>query len=259
MGEKENNNGITLDLTKTVNEVVENSLGKPTKEVGNILGTTLGFFKNTILYPMQKYNIYAEAKLEAYAKELEEKMLEIPEDKLVESSVNILGPAIEGLKYNLNEEHIKEMFTKIITGDMHADIKGKMQPSYIEVVKQLSKDDALFLKEFVNYKTSEFYAIDLQLKAEKIGFKRIGRIIAKDLSGNEGLDWLDEIVIDNLSRLNLVELRFDEYFTNDALYEKIFENVKNRCDGANKEKLQYKKGMLKLTTYGKNFVEICIK
>lgn len=59
-------------------------------------------------------------------------------EERVESSINIVGTTIESLKYNLDEEHIKDMFTNILISDMTKDKKEKVLPAYIEIVKQLS-------------------------------------------------------------------------------------------------------------------------
>lgn len=250
---------IKADLTDTIKEVSTNALEKPTKEVGNILGTTLGFLHNTVLYPMQKYNIYAQNKLNEYAKELENKIEEIPSEKLVEASVNILGPTMEGLKYNLDEEHIKNMFTNILAADMNIDTKNKVHPSYIETVKQLNAEDAIFLQNFMKFKTKSFCSIELKLVSnEDKGYSRVGRAYYLHEDADTPIRLLDPIVVDNLSRLNLIDVQYDEYFVNNNKYDLIFEELSKKLTVAEKHSLEFDKGILKLTDYGKNFVEICI-
>lgn len=128
---------LKADLTEPLNNITKNSLDKPSKSLGDISGTMLSFVHNFFLYPMQKYNIYAENKLEQYESDLKAKINEIDPEEIVESSVNIVGPTIENLKYNLDEEHIKDMFTNILISDMTKSMKSKVQPSFIEIVKQL--------------------------------------------------------------------------------------------------------------------------
>ena len=133
---------IKADLTKVTENAYNDTLKEPLKSSSKITSTVLNFFYNTVLYPMQKYNLYAEDKLKKYAEDLQNRAKKIPEKNLVNPRVNILGPTVEGLKYNLDEEYIKEMFTNILLSDMDNRKQSKVLPSYIEIIKQLSKEDA---------------------------------------------------------------------------------------------------------------------
>lgn len=262
---------IKADLSESANKIINNTFEGPTKEAGKALGTVLGFFNNTILYPFKKYNLYAESKLQKYAKDLENKVLEIPESRLVESSVNILGPAMEGLKYNLEEEHIKEMFTNIIVSDMDSSKKTKVIPAYIEIVKQLSREDALFLKKIKESVVPELYAIKTKyvlegeysfIPGEK--FFMYNKEIIESQGENvtvrsyEGrTEKINQFIIDNLERLNLVELQFGEFFTDENTYNRIFQEIEPQCNRMSGRRLKYDKGKLSLTELGKNLLDIC--
>lgn len=67
------NANVDLDLTKTTNDIYNDALKKPIASSSNVIETVVDFFHNTILYPLQKYNIYAKNKLENYANRLQEK------------------------------------------------------------------------------------------------------------------------------------------------------------------------------------------
>ena len=110
---------LNLDICSSLNNSINNVLDKPSKEIGTSIGTILEFFNNTFLYPLKKYNIYAERKIAQFKEELTEKMLKIPKEDLVEPSMNIFGPTLEALKYNLDEKYIKEMFTNILLADIN--------------------------------------------------------------------------------------------------------------------------------------------
>lgn len=158
---------ISANLSDTVNEAYKDAAQKPLQSSSKAIATLLDFFNNTILYPMQKYNLYAENKLNTFANELQEKASNIPKENLIEPKINILGPTIEGLKYNLDEEHIKEMFTNILLSNMDNRKQSNVHPSFIPIVQQLSKADALLLKTLKYECTLENFIIKPKYVLEK--------------------------------------------------------------------------------------------
>ena len=246
-----------LEVKADITKPIETALTEPLNSSSNIITTVLDFFHNTVLYPLQKYNLYAKNKLYNYAKELENRVKQIPEENLIHPRVNILGPAIDGLKYNLDEEYIKEMFTNILVSDMNNKKQNKVLPAYIEIIKQISQEDALFLKNFANLKIN-VYALDI-IKYDVVHNSSIplGKELA--LSENEIIK-LNDIVIDNLERLNILKIYDDRYITNSPLYDLCFKKVKHKYTNFNplQISLTYQKAILKITDFGKNFIDICL-
>ena len=246
-----------LEVKADITKPIETALTEPLNSSSNIITTVLDFFHNTVLYPLQKYNLYTKNKLYNYAKELENRVKQIPEENLIHPRVNILGPAIDGLKYNLDEEYIKEMFTNILVSDMNNKKQSKILPAYIEIIKQISQEDALFLKNFANLKINS-YALDI-IKYDVVHNNSIplGKELA--LSENEIIK-LNDIVIDNLERLNILKIYDDRYITNSPLYDLCFKKVKHKYTNFNSLQisLTYQKAILKITDFGKNFIDICL-
>lgn len=257
---------VHVDMSESTNKALSNVLDKPTKSLGQAGGIILDFFNNTILYPMQKYNIKAKYKLEDYAKSLEEKLKEIPEEKLINPKINVIGPAFEALKYNMDESLLKDMFTNLIINSANIDYRGKVLPSYVEIIKQLDPRDALFLTNFKESDISSFRCITLKISTESgKGYAKPGNnfiLICKNNSVKPTFIHtlkLDNIIIDNLERLKLVELNFNEWYTeNSYLYDTLFNSVTTNIRVAENQTLSFDKGILKLTDFGKNFIDICL-
>lgn len=268
----------SIDLSEAGNEILKNALSKPAKSTGGILSTTLDFIHNTLFLPMQRYNLYAEAKLNNFKSALNSSIDQIPKEKLVESSVNILGPTVEGLKYNLDEEHIKKMFMDILLADMNTDTKSKVLPAYIEIVKQLSVKDVAFLEILFHYKHVDIY--DIQNHLTFGANHEIIKLVAPDLSekGVRGMsnllsiyitgdtmNELDKIVIDNLERLKIVEISDKIYNFSPKNRQEIFNKIKYKYDlkdnlaGEPKMEIKYTCKCLEFTTLGSNFADICLK
>ncbi len=250
---------ISADLSDTLNEGYKDAIQKPLQSSSKAVTILMDFFNNTILYPMQKYNLYAESKLNNFAYELKNKASKIPNENLIEPQINILGPTIEGLKYNLDEEHIKEMFTNILLSNMDNRKQGKVHPSFIEVVKQLSCEDANDLKFLKEKNKTDLPIMNVKYKLTTSEFifptKNIFLIHEDDVYDS------DALVINNLVRLNLIEIDYTHCLTDEYIYEQGFNKIKPYFDipeGYDIKELGYDKGILRFTQYGKDFIDICL-
>lgn len=249
----QNNLNLQLDLTKVANKTYDDLASKPLKSTGNVGSTVIDFFHNFILYPLQKYNIYAESKLQNYKDELVKKANNIPKENLILPRVSIFGPTLEGLKYNLDEQYIKDMFTNILISDMDSTKQSKVLPAYIDIVRQLSKDDASFLKilrESEPYSKGFFY-IELH-NLEK--YILLGYTDSKGTLSNFNIIKLNPIIIDNLLRLRLIEIP-SRFFTKQEVYNKMYEIVTSNYIITYGN---YTPKILSITDFGKNFIDICL-
>lgn len=202
-----------------------------------------------------------EYKIKEIDQKLEEKYNKIPDENKTEPRTNILGPAVDVLKYNLEEEHIKDMFINLISKDLDKTQQPKVLPYYVEIIKQLSSKDAKFLK-LLNDNNGSVCSIMLRVKIPDdhsgidldkfiiYGYKKQGQhTIYSSLL-------LDEIVIDNLQRQQLIEVKYDAWYTKRTdEYECLFNAQK---DYYSIENLTYKKGFVRFTSLGKNFTSICL-
>lgn len=204
-----------------------------------------------------------EYKIKEIDRKLEEKYNRIPDQNKIEPRTNILGPAVDVLKYNLEEEHIKEMFINLIGNDMDITQQSKVLPSYIEIVKQLSKNDAEFITNLKsNNLIDELPIIKLKLVSnENSSFNYISPSFICLSDGNY-LE-IPQLILDNLIRLQILEVDYETFFKDETNYNKSFENLKNdsrfiQYSKTQTKHLEPKKGLLLFTNFGKNFIDICL-
>ena len=167
------------------------------------------------------------------------------------------------MKYNLDEEYIKEMFTNILMSDMDDRTQNKVLPSYIEIVKQLSKDDAKFITNLKsNNLIDELPIIKLKLVSnENSSFNYISPSFICLSDGNY-LE-IPQIVLDNLTRLQILEVDYETFFQNATSYNKSFENLKKiskfiQYSNKPNKHIEPKKGLLLFTSFGKNFIDVSL-
>lgn len=248
--------------TDTINksiDIIDESTKETRKELDKI--SAKGVHKLSQLFWASPLGIKADVyiqerpyKLKKALEEMQAKYDLIPTEYQVEPSSYIALKGVNELNYCLEEDYIKEMFQNLLIADMDSRKQNKVLPAYIEIVKQLSIEDALFLLNFKNTKTT-FFA--LMLINYDIAPNPIGKelIISKDK-----VITLNDIVIDNLERLNIIKLYDDKYLTNIQLYDIGFKLIQDKYvkHGPIQLKLNYRKALLMITDFGKNFIDVCL-
>jgi len=66
------------------------------------------------------------------------KLKDIPVEKLVPPEPNIAVPSYEALRYSLDIEELREIYTNLLASSMNTDTKDYTHPASVEIIKQLS-------------------------------------------------------------------------------------------------------------------------
>lgn len=256
----------TIELA---NKVYDDGLSKPTKVLGNGLSTCLSFLGAIISPKMYEYIQNAEYKKKEIDKRLANKYNTIPEEKRVKPRMNIMGPAVELLKYNLDENYIKDIFINIMSSEMNEEKQDKVLPSYIEIVRQLSKNDSQLLKSFYDLyrsKGKRQFPLDIIKAKQKNeeGYRELEKYVIGKASKEGSVVTLhtiklNPIIIDNLCRLELIKIHNESYIPNMNDYDMAFDSIKNNYSGLENYEIYYEKGILEITEYGINFLNICFE
>ena len=253
---------IKSDTVDKAIEIIEDS----TKETRNALDqkTSRGINKLFDLLKSTPIGIKAEVyiqerpyKLKLAMDEMKKKYENIPQVNRTEPSSYIALKGVNELNYCLDEDYLKEMFENLLVSDMDTRKQGRVLPAYIEIIKQLSNNDAKFLKtlndlrklKFSNFPILKIIYVD----SNKNPIYNENDLILIDIS-TENVTQIPAIVIENLLRLNIIEISFSNYLPNNSIYANAFHKlVENK-----KDLFDFKKGMLNITNYGLNFIDICL-
>lgn len=187
----------------------------------------------------------------------------IPTEYQVEPSSYIALKSVNELNYSLDEEHLKEMFENLLISDMDSRKKDRVLPSYIGIINELSKDDALFLKNLKSKNLIKKLPI-IRLKLVNNKTSNFGYVSNYSICFKNG-DFISipPIILDNLLRLKIVEIPFDEFIADATSYEKTFEALSklpsfSQYASSNISHLTYQKSKLEFTSLGTNFIDICL-
>ena len=185
---------------------------------------------------------------------LAEKLKHIPEDKIVEPEPYVAVPALQQLSYSLDSEELRELYANLLASSMNIDKKGEVHPAFVDIIKQLAPDEAKLLKYFSSQEVIP--AIEIQLKSESgKGYTVLDKL---DLHIPGGvLDVYDnyQVYVENLCRLQLIEMPQGIHYTDERLYTALENKVV--YVGIPKERIQFGRKIIRLTQFGAKFTEIC--
>lgn len=84
-----------------------------------------------------------------FSKDLGEKAAAIPVEAIIEPKASIAGPALQGLAFAHEEPDLKEMYLNLLATSMDARAFTKAHPAFVEIIKQLTAEEADLLKAFL--------------------------------------------------------------------------------------------------------------
>ncbi len=260
------------NLTEPIKQVTERVVIPPTAEVSKGITKLLSVVTTFIDNATYKYIANSEMKKKQFLEELTQKYNSIPEDSLKEPNINILGNVMDSLKYNLNEDYLVEMYTNILISDMDSRTKNKCHICFVEILKQLSKNDLEVLKRIYMMKHTssipfgKLNIVDSNNKPLKYEFHSPIYITNID---NYVIDDYNAFStsIENLNRLGLIEINYIKYYTDKAIYDLLIQKVLSSCThilndlrSDNPEAtFGCEKAILTINNLGYDLMQICLR
>lgn len=247
---------VTAAVTSFATTIATNGTKAPLETLDNLWYLAFG-----------RLNLFAEKKkaqhqrsLEEYKDSIAEKIISIDENDLQEPQMSVVGPALEASKYYIEEESLREMFANIIAASMDKNKASNVHHSFVEIIKQLSPEDAsniMFFKENKSQAIVEFRGYVPNDGGYVISSTNVFHGDRSDIiTGKE-----NSTSITNLSRLGLISISYDEEFNNNERYDiyknsSYFKALQNESDDVMKFAL--KEGIARLTPLGASFIDVCV-
>ena len=249
-----------LEQTKGVAVAAYKDLVRPSAKP---LGEILSLFPRTIRLAFsgwEKWLINREESLRQAAAAIEEKVMKIPEEKVVEPEAYVAIPAIQQLSYCQNSDELRELYANLLVSSMNTDTKWQVHPSFVDVIKQLNPDEAKFLRSFPANANLLVPLVDVE---ENIGVNSWIFLMTNFTNYNlELLEHPENICsyIDNLARLSLIEI-YNRPITDEQRYKSLEEHpmILRFKSGIAQKIVRCVQKAFKLTNYGVNFVKVVCK
>ena len=241
-------------------EVVVKHLPKTTSSIDNVVCSIVDIF-DTLLAPFQALKIYKDAKIKELKDGLEKKIKQIPEEDLKDGAdLNVIGPALEALKYTFMNDELREMFENLLASSI--DKRKCVFPSFADIIRQLNSDEAKLLKYFSKH-GKDYPLVDLHYVLENgKGYREISVNFSNIGYGLLENPEMISAYLNDLNRFGLIDIPSGVYLTNDELYHDL-ENHQFIAEKKNmiffeKGKFEIKKKKMVITDYGLAFFVACI-
>ena len=259
------------ELTKAIVEQSEGVLQETYKDIvspsAKPVGIMLSLLPRTIrlgLSKWEKWVINGEESLRLTAQALKEKVDKIPEEKQCEPEPYIAVPAIQQISYCYDSEELRELYANLLASSMNTEKKTTVHPSFVDIIKQLTPDEAKILSRMPRTSVQNLPLIDVAIKVKDGGEHACARNIISptfyDLCEHpESMSGY----IENLKRLQLIDIPSHQSLTDVTLYNVILESemVKTlKRTTVLPESMEWKinKKTFNVTDFGVDFIQCCV-
>jgi hypothetical protein len=94
-------------------------------------------------------------------------LAKVPKEDLEKPQMEIIGPIIEGIKYQNESSILYEMFSELLTSSINKNRLGDVHPAFPGIIKQLSPDEAIILFFLKRRKYQSEITMDLDNESHK--------------------------------------------------------------------------------------------
>lgn len=102
---------------------------------------------------------YGSAQFERVQRFIHRSVEEVPEQNRIPPAAQILGPVVEGIRYEDEGGPIDEMFNQLLSRSMDSERVNEAHPAYPALIRQLSPDEAQLLRiVWDSHRTGRVYA-----------------------------------------------------------------------------------------------------
>lgn len=234
------------------------------QEIGKSL-KTLGGVINVALAPLAAM-VYGYEKIgEHLKKKLESRLSAISPDNIIAPPLQVVGPLIERYKYIHDNDDLSEMFVNLLSNAMDKDKVRKAHPSFVNVISELSPDEAKLIKYFSKEDTLPKLDVQIKAKPPEEEFGYINVYFNFTLLGEKaGLTYEDltSYYLSNLERLRIISCTYNsESYKNKDYYKPLqespnLEKIKKMYE--DEYIVESKEGVIQITDFGKLFIEAVI-
>lgn len=241
----------SLTCHKTVLQPTVQGVGKVISRIPRAINAAFSALDKWILN--KEYNVNETKQL------LAQKLEKVDPKKIITPEIYVAVPAIQAISYSMNSEELRNLYANLLAKAMNSDTKDLVHPSFVEIIKQMSPNDAVIFRKLMKRRANPI--VDLVLETRENG----SFIIQTNISDFDMKNVKNTCIsIDNLIKHGLISSPSGRYYSDSKLYDKIllsdyFLEQKQQYSTIPKEyKFNYKKGMIIKTNLGISFYNVCV-
>lgn len=237
--------------------VYQDSLQPAAKQIGQSL-EVVAKTVNIALAPI-KALVWGYEQIEGFiTTKVAEKLKNIPKENIITPPPQVAVPAAEALRYTGHEENLRELYANLIATAMDNQTANKAHPAYVDIIKSMTSDEAIFLKVFIEESTHPLIDINAANKTTPGHFIVLSNF--SKLWSGISLKHPDLLpaYIDNLCRLGLLQIPIGSTITDKGIYESIendelLDSLKETITKKDR-KVTFTRKIVQVTTFGQQFI-----
>ena len=207
MSEEKTEVAATIDAVSKLAQnvpIYQDLLQPAAREVGKNLETASKLV--TVALSPVRGLVWGYEKIENYLTETLSKKLEgVPENRISPPPAKIAGPVFESLRFCAEESQIRNMFANLLANSMDSETADFAHPAFVEIIKNLSGDEAKILNYFSENNITSLPVIDQAARfssnnGQTVIYRNV--TLLGELSGCNRPDLISSY-IDNLIRLGI--------------------------------------------------------
>jgi hypothetical protein len=254
-------NAVT-GLVKAV-PIYQDALQPAAKEIGKALGTVARTV-NIALAPVSAL-VWGYDQIKDFVdNKVSEKLENVPEENIVTPPPHVAGPALESLRYTGSIEELKELYANLLASSMDSATTRDAHPSFVEIIKQLSSDEARLLTALISIEQVPAVTIRNNREDDTGGRDQLRNFTV--LGENTGVQDYYRIpnYLDNLCRLGLIEIPVHYVLIGEDTYKHLDEHpvvkeIASSIDQIEGRKSELVHKTIIVTGLGRQFINTCVK
>jgi Abortive infection alpha len=227
------------------------------QQTGKALSTVIGL-GNTVLWPIQWANERSRIYLEQNLQEYRERLQHIPTDDIVAVAPEIGVPIAEKLSY-VSDKKLADLYITLLTTASKSATVSEAHPSFVNVINNLSPDEAKILEYFVLKENIEYVTAIWQ--SPTVYNIAADLIVSNELSEKLIYSQNTSAYFSNLAGLGIISIHSDRQAHNSHEYPKIEAQCKEKfpveMSPSPDKLLDFKRGLISTTTFGRQFINAC--
>lgn len=260
---------------ETINQAYNDGLQPVVKETGKMVGRIPRAI-NAALASLDQWILQKEYNVAETQRALEKKLQAVNPEDIVSPEPYVAVPALQSISYCLSNEELHNLYANLLAKAMIKNTKNEVHPAFVEIIKQMSPNDAIVLKDILA-KDGIVAKVNFSIVIKRTGLHLVGQ--SSETEGkqftesiyNISCDTLSEeqisISVDNLHRLGIIDF-FDIKLSDSSLYNfatesKLYREVhdlyeKMKTTNEYPDYIDTQKTCATLTLFGNAFGKICI-
>ena len=249
--------------------VVEQIYNDGVKQIVVPIGDTISLLPRAIhaaLHPLEKWILEREHSLDETEKMLIEKLEKCNPESIVSPDAHIAVPALQYIGYCMDNNELRTMYANLLANSMVNFTKSGVHPAFVELIKQLSPDEAKILRYI--YGKRKIPILSVRHTNEK-GVGKSVLVNFSDVGFSVGCEKPEDVrkYFDNLMRLGLINKsdkgrklannrKYDE-----LIHHPIVVNISKLSDdemSAGMNSVKYYRRYMEITEFGRSFCSICL-